>query len=132
MPGTVDAQAELLRKFESAISGTEMADLRELAGNMSQLAGGTLPTPGGPELRRPSRYETALYRVRVDLDHATPPIWRQLDLRSDLPLDVVHQVLQSAFDWSDSHLHRFALGGNPYGPNSQLSLCPLRHRGGRA
>ncbi len=50
-----------------------------------------------PELRRPPQDEVAIYRIRVDLDHAEPPIWRRLDLRSDLPLDVVHQVLQVAF-----------------------------------
>ena len=47
----------------------------------------------------------------MDIDDADPPIWRRLDLRSDLPLDLVHQVLQVAFDWTDSHLHRFSLGG---------------------
>jgi hypothetical protein len=44
-------------------------------------------------------------------------------LRSDLPLDVVHQVLQAAFDWTDSHLHRFSLGGHPFDKHSQLFLC---------
>ena len=55
---------------------------------------------------------------------AQPPIWRRLDLRSSLPLDVVHQVLQVAFDWTDSHLHRFSLGGHPFDNHSQLFLCP--------
>ena len=29
-----------------------------------------------------------------------------------------------AFGWSDSHLHRFALGGSPFDENSELFLCP--------
>ncbi len=124
MTGEDDAQAELLRKFEAAVSGAEMADLRELAGSMSLLLDRSLPRPIRPELRRPPRAETALYRVRVDLDHAEPAIWRRLDLRCDLTLDVVHQVLQSAFDWTDSHLHRFALGGELFDSHSQLFLCP--------
>ena len=57
-------------------------------------------------------------RVRVDLEHAKPPIWRRLDVLSDIGLDVFHQVLQSAFGWTDSHLHRFALGGSPFDENS--------------
>lgn len=77
-----------------------------------------------PELRRPPRGEPAIYRVRVDLDHARPPIWRRLDLRSDLTLDVLHRVLQAAFSWLDYHLHRFALGGGPFGRDSQVFLCP--------
>ncbi len=72
-----------------------------------------------------------MYRVRVDLDHATPPIWRRLDLPLNLPLDVVHQVLQSTFDWSDYHLHRFALGGNLFGRNSQVFLAPSTSRRAR-
>lgn len=77
-----------------------------------------------PELRRQPRDDVAVYRIRVDLDDADPPIWRRLDLRSDLPLDVVHQVLQTAFDWTDSHLHRFSLGGLGFDMGSQLFLCP--------
>ncbi len=41
-----------------------------------------------------------------------------------MTLDVLHQVLQSAFDWSDSHLHRFALGGDAFDAHSELFLCP--------
>lgn len=66
----------------------------------------------------------ATYRVRVDLDDAQPPIWRRLDLRSDLTLDVLHQVLQAAFSWDDYHLHRFSLGGRPFDRDSQVFLCP--------
>ena len=78
-----------------------------------------------PELRRPPLSGRRLLRVRGDLDGASPPIWRRLDLRSDLTLEVVHQVLQVAFDWTDSHLHRFSLGGRPFDPTAQLFLCPF-------
>lgn len=123
-PGDDEAQAELRRKFQSAIAGTELSDLRRLAGNLSLIRGG-LARPARPELRRPPRAEVATYRVRVDLDGAAPPIWRVLDLRSDLRLNVVHQVLQTAFDWTDSHLFRFSLGGHPFDMTSQIFLCPF-------
>ena len=29
-----------------------------------------------------------------------------------------------AFDWTDSHLHRFSLGGGAFDHHSQLFLCP--------
>jgi hypothetical protein len=61
--------------------------------------------------------------MRVDLKGSKPPIWRRLEVRSDLRLDVLHRVLQAAFDWTDSHLHRFSLGGDPFDPASQLFLC---------
>ncbi|WP_344721412.1 plasmid pRiA4b ORF-3 family protein [Nesterenkonia halobia] len=77
-----------------------------------------------PELRRPRRDEPCLYRVRVDLAEAKPPIWRRLDLRSDLSLDVVHSILQAAFFWDDYHLHRFAIGDGVFGRGQEF-LCPF-------
>ena len=64
-----------------------------------------------------------IFRVRADLDRSQPRIWRRLDLRSDLTLDVVHRVLQTAFGWSDAHLWRFSLGGDPFDPASRKFLA---------
>lgn len=61
-----------------------------------------------PELL-PRRDEPAIYRLRVDLDDVRPPIWRRLDLPSDLSLDRLHLVLQAAMGWWDSHLHAFRM-----------------------
>jgi Plasmid pRiA4b ORF-3-like protein len=119
-----DDKDELLRRFQAAISGMELADLRQLSGDLSLIGQGAIRRSARPDLRRPPLDEVSILRVRVDLEHADPPIWRQLDLRSDLTLDVVHQVLQVAFAWSDTHLHRFALGGDPFAPTSQVFLCP--------
>ncbi|MGH3414330.1 MAG: plasmid pRiA4b ORF-3 family protein [Marmoricola sp.] len=67
-----------------------------------------------PQRRQPvpaePRAEKATYRVRVDLHGAKPPIWRRLELAGDLPLSQVHEVLQTAMGWTDSHLHHFFLG----------------------
>lgn len=45
--------------------------------------------------------------IRVDLMGAKPPIWRRLEIAPELRLDQVHEVLQAAFDWDNSHLHEF-------------------------
>lgn len=47
------------------------------------------------------------FRVRLDLKGAKPPIWRRLELSGDLTLPRVHDVIQAAMGWSNSHLHRF-------------------------
>ena len=116
---------ELHRRFEEIITGMDLDDLKELAG---QLLSFPSRFPAEPEtrqsLQKPRRREPAILRVRVDLEHAKPPIWRRLDVRSDIGLDVFHQVLQSAFGWTDSHLHRFALGGSPFDRNAEMFLCP--------
>ncbi len=77
-----------------------------------------------PDLRHVRRGDVVVYRVRVDIDDADPPIWRRIELRSDMMLDLLHQVLQVAFDWTDSHLHRFSLGGGAFDRHSQHFLCP--------
>lgn len=79
--------------------------------------------PPQPELRRPALENPQLFQVRIDLRDAKPPIWRRLNLRSDLNLDQVHQAIQCAFYWVDYHLHKFALGGGPFSPESQHFLC---------
>src|SRR5699024_9443859 len=79
--------------------------------------------PPQPELRRPALESPQLFQVRIDLRDAKPPIWRRLNLRSDLNLDQVHQAIQCAFRWVDYHLHKFALGGGPFSPEAQHFLC---------
>jgi hypothetical protein len=103
----------------------DLDDLKELAGQLLAFPSRVPAKPEPrPSLQKPRRSAPALLRVRVDLEQAKPPIWRRLDVRSDIGLDVFHQVLQSAFGWADSHLHRFALGGSPFDHNSELFLCP--------
>lgn len=69
---------------------------------------------GGFTRRTPSllepRDDVATYRIRVDLDDVKPPIWRRLDVPSDLTLDRLHEVLQVAMGWTGSHLHAFRMG----------------------
>ena len=63
-----------------------------------------------PSRRRPPREQVVRYRIRVELDDVEPPIWRVLELASDLTLDRVHEILQTTMGWTDSHLHEFASG----------------------
>ncbi len=62
-----------------------------------------------PNLLKP-RPDKATFVVRLDLDGAKPPIWRRLRLASDMPLSELHQVIQLAMGWTDSHLHHFQMG----------------------
>jgi hypothetical protein len=119
-------QADVLRQFDAIIGNAGLDDLRQLAGTLSQLGvrPGEHARPRRPELRRPRLAELQVFVLRVDLRHAKPPIWRRLEVRSDLTLDVVHRVLQAAFSWTDTHLWRFSLGGDPFSTSSQVFLCP--------
>ena len=48
-----------------------------------------------------------MHRVKVSLCGAKPPVWRRLEIPSTMPLNLLHAVLQIAFDWHDYHLHAF-------------------------
>ena len=60
--------------------------------------------------RHPRRDTPATLRVHVQLLEAFPPVWRRLEVATDLGLDDLHNVLQAAFGWQDYHLYRFATG----------------------
>jgi Plasmid pRiA4b ORF-3-like protein len=120
------------------------ADLGQLAPEMSSLTLGEIEetlqrllisrTPLAslfeqqppPSRRRPRRSEVVTYRVRIDLNRTRPPLWRRLELTSDLFLDQVHEIIQVAFGWTDSHLHQFGSGPGHYDRETEHYLCPFQ------
>ena len=78
-----------------------------------------------PVRRRPRRPDPVTLRVRVDLAGTKPPVWRRLEVASDLFLDDVHEIMQAAFGWTDSHLHRFGCGPAYYSRETEYYLCPF-------
>ena len=52
-----------------------------------------------------------ILRADVHIEDIEPPIRRVLELPLDLNFAQLHEVLQAAFGWTDSHLHRFIVGG---------------------
>lgn len=60
-------------------------------------------------LRRPQRF-----LLRVELEYIHPPIWRQVSVNGQLSLEQLHQVLQVAMGWTDSHLHEFSINRVTY------------------
>jgi len=69
--------------------------------------------------------ERACFIARVDLDHTKPPIWRRLRLASDLTLTQLHEMLQVALGWTDSHLHHFVMGPGELDRKVQPFLTPF-------
>jgi hypothetical protein len=55
----------------------------------------------------PNKAATTVHRVKVSLHGAKPPVWRRIEIPSVTPLDLVHEVIQVAFDWHGYHLHAF-------------------------
>ena len=47
--------------------------------------------------------------VRITLRDSKPPIWRRVAVPSDITLGQLHEVIQIAMGWTNSHLHQFML-----------------------
>jgi len=65
---------------------------------------------------RPTPTEVRGFRVRLDLRHAKPPVLRRIEVPGDLTLPRLHDVIQAAMAWTDSHLHRFRTGSDHHSP----------------
>jgi hypothetical protein len=56
------------------------------------------------------------FQIKVSLRNVRPPIWRRLRVPSDILLPKLHEVVQAAMGWHDSHLHLFRVGDDCYAP----------------
>ena len=67
-----------------------------------------------------------IYQLKVTLRDTRPPIWRRLLVPAGLTLEVLHDVLQMAMGWYDSHLHEFSIGQKRFGkPDPEDGLIGL-------
>jgi pRiA4b ORF-3-like protein len=63
----------------------------------------------------PSAPGQTVFQLRIDLNEVTPAVWRRLLVPGGIRLAKLHQILQAAMGWTDSHLHAFAIGDDRYG-----------------
>lgn len=85
-----------------------------LSGRVSSILE-KLNTTAEPVLR-PTPTKVCGFRVRIDLHGAKPPVWRRLELPGDLTLPRLHDAIQAAMGWTNSHLHRFRTGRDHRSP----------------
>jgi hypothetical protein len=56
----------------------------------------------------------AVYQFKITLQGVKPPIWRRIQVK-DCTLDKLHEHIQTAMGWTNSHLHQFEINGQRYG-----------------
>jgi hypothetical protein len=85
---------------------------------------------------------TQIYQLKVQLRKVRPPIWRRLLVPGDMTLTELHEVIQTAMGWTNTHLHEFEIDGVSYGDpdpdwesefadESKVKLYRVAHDGGR-
>lgn len=49
------------------------------------------------------------YVIKVTIEDTHPPVWRRLIIPQQISFGCLHEILQTAFGWENSHLHEFTL-----------------------
>ncbi|NOY58369.1 MAG: plasmid pRiA4b ORF-3 family protein [Calditrichaeota bacterium] len=66
-----------------------------------------------------------IYQLKITLLGSDPPIWRRIQIRSDIKLSDLHDVLQDVMGWYDAHLHQFIHDSIYYGDPSLDDFEPI-------
>jgi hypothetical protein len=78
-----------------------------------------------------SKATASIYQIKVTLRDSKPPIWRRLYISSGTTLAQLHDIIQVAMGWTDSHLHMFTIENerytipSPYDPHHLVELDAL-------
>ncbi len=65
-----------------------------------------------------------IYELKVTLCHIKPPIWRLLQVPGSITLAQLHDVIQIAMGWDNSHLHCFETADATYKPSYAMGEEP--------
>jgi hypothetical protein len=73
-----------------------------------------------------------LLQIKVSLSDVDPPIWRRLLVASSTDLAELHQIIQLAMGWTNSHPHQFTAGHQQFGiPDIEFGDSTIPERGKR-
>jgi hypothetical protein len=81
-------------------------------------AAAALRTAANARTRRKHGHSRSMYQLKVTLRDIRPPIWRRLEVRSDITLARLHDAIQDSMGWTDTHLHQFECDGELFGTPS--------------
>jgi Plasmid pRiA4b ORF-3-like protein len=70
-----------------------------------------------------------VHRLKVTLRQVKPPVWRRIEVPSNMQLSVLSAMLESAMGWLGGHLHSFEADGVVYewpDPEGDFDFPPPR------
>jgi hypothetical protein len=70
--------------------------------------------PPKPKEDKPKTATGTLHQFKITLLDTKPAIWRRIQVQ-DCALDKLHEHIQTAMGWTNSHLHQFEIKGKLYG-----------------
>ncbi|MBL8891434.1 MAG: plasmid pRiA4b ORF-3 family protein [Planctomycetaceae bacterium] len=109
--------ANVLNALAQALVDTESPQRRKLLLMSQKLAeslsfgGSWVPTKGHGQTLQPA---VTVYQFKVTLFGVEPAVWRRIQIWP-CSLDKLHEYIQTAMGWTNSHLYRFEINGQHYG-----------------
>src|SRR3954468_3840029 len=69
------------------------------------------------------RGPTSVHQLKITLTGIRPPIWRRLQVSSSINLHRLHDAIQEAMGWTQSHLYQFQIDGVNFGePDDEFDM----------
>jgi hypothetical protein len=56
-----------------------------------------------------------VYQLKITIKDIRPPVWRRVRVPGNVTFFRLHDIIQDAFGWIDTHLHEFIVGEVRYG-----------------
>lgn len=73
-----------------------------------------------------ARAPTSVHQLKVTLLGVEPPVWRRIQVASSINLRRLHDVIQAAMGWTQSHLYQFEVGDKDIGEPDGEDVLPLQ------
>ena len=67
-----------------------------------------------------------IYQLKITLRDSKPPIWRRVLVEDSINLYKLHEIIQVAMGWTDSHLHQFIIDEEYYTMPDPYAMRPLK------
>ena len=117
LPFTLDEIEAIQEKAEQAIpnadTGMKRNSLRCIADATTKAIEDSQGIGSIPASER-------LYQFKITLNDYEPTIWRRIQVKN-CTLDKLHERIQTAMGWTNSHLHEFEIDGERYGDPELLN-----------
>ena len=73
----------------------------------------TASPPAARRFEQAGDGKAAVYRFKIILQDTNPVIWRRIETK-DVTLEKLHELIQTAMGWTNSHLHQFEIADVRY------------------
>jgi len=115
-PGKGQPSADYLSPYELAGSTLGVPTRSPRPSTLTELFQGALPMiDQNKSVAKRTSNEIETLILRITLDGIRPEIWRTVMVPVKITLRRLHDVIQAAMGWDDSHLHLFTINGTSYG-----------------